>query len=166
MTRAEKCGCVEWLLDNKKRATQTEIATLAGVSVRTVKRIVAKQKGPLSPILPGGSESASEVPVAESGRVKHGGPPASDYGKCPNCAGTKWTLDEFGPVCAKCNQPHGEPSGGPDEDRVGIQKSKFTKTTEANMRAADDLNHLCPKPKEHEESIRLCKLLLKIGRER
>lgn len=36
-----------------------------------------------------------------------------DYGKCPNCAGTKWKVDGAdGSVdCSKCLHPHGEPVG-------------------------------------------------------
>jgi len=62
-----------------------------------------------------------------------------DYGKCPNCLGKKWTEDEFGVVCSKCNHPHGEPAGDVDEDRIKTQRQKSCKTGEALMRAFDDL---------------------------
>jgi len=88
-----------------------------------------------------------------------------DYGKCPNCAGTKWTEDKEGVSCARCNHPHGEPTGGPDEDRVGTQRSKTVKTVEALMRAFGDLNRLLPKPKDHDEAIGHCKRLWKIAKE-
>lgn len=81
--------------------------------------------------------------------------PAVDYGKCPNCGGTKWKDD----VCAKCKHPHGEPVGDVDEDRIGTQRSKTVKTVEALMRAFDDLNRLLRKP-EHGEVISQCKSLL------
>ena len=43
MTRADKRSCVEWLLDNSKM-TQTEASVAAGVTARTVRRIVAERK--------------------------------------------------------------------------------------------------------------------------
>jgi hypothetical protein len=90
-------------------------------------------------------------------------PEPVDYGKCPNCAGSKWTEDEFGLACAKCHHPHGEPTGGADEDRVAIQRSKTVKTVEALMRAFDDLQTLVARP-EHGEAIRSCKALLTTAR--
>lgn len=89
-----------------------------------------------------------------------------DYGKCPNCAGTKWDNDEFGitgVTCAKCGQFHGEPVGDrtEGEDRAGILRSKTIKTAEALMRCFDDLNLLCPKAGSHKQAIDLCKSLLK-----
>ncbi len=78
MTRADKRACVEWLLDNADRMTQTEIAETAGVASRTVKRIVAERndsstagktlppkvhgKGTLSPSTPnsGGTGGAAK----------------------------------------------------------------------------------------------------------
>lgn len=86
-----------------------------------------------------------------------------DYGKCPNCAGTKWTKDDDGVICAKCQHPHGEATGGPDEDRVKTQKSKTVKTTEALMRAFGDLQTMKARL-EHDEAIRLCKRLLEIAK--
>jgi hypothetical protein len=88
---------------------------------------------------------------------------SQDYGKCPNCASTKWTEDEFGVSCAKCHHPHGEPTGGADEDRIGDQRSKTVKTADALMRAFDDLNTLLAKA-EHTEAIASCKFLLKTAR--
>ncbi len=83
-----------------------------------------------------------------------------DFGTCPNCGGKKWTEDEFGATCAKCNQPHGEPVGDQDEGRAGTQRSKSVKTVEALMRAISDLHRLLPKPKEHAHLIAQCKMIL------
>lgn len=91
--------------------------------------------------------------------------PEPDYGKCPNCAGTKWDNDHTGVSCAKCHHPHGEPAGGADEDRISIQRSKTVKTAEALMRAFDDLHHLLPKRNEHKDTLGLCKQLLKAAKE-
>jgi hypothetical protein len=113
------------------------------------------------------TDSAGTKPQETSHRPPRSGrdkPVASqDYGKCPNCAGIKWTEDEFGVTCAKCHQPHGEPSGGPDEQRVKDQLSKAVKTCEALMRAFDDLNRMVPR-QEHVEAIASCKFLLKTAR--
>ncbi len=102
------------------------------------------------------SSSAPPSPVPASGE-------AADFGTCPNCNGKKWTEDEFGAVCAKCNHPHGEPVGDQDEDRIGTQRAKTVKTVEALMRAFDDLNRLMPK-EWHLEAMASCKYLLKSAR--
>jgi len=87
-----------------------------------------------------------------------------DYGKCPNCAGKKWTADACGEVwCAKCHHPHGEPTGGADDDRVATQRSKTVKTAEALLRAFDDLQHLSPRNSEHADAIETCKRALEIA---
>lgn len=83
-----------------------------------------------------------------------------DLGICPNCGGKKWTQDEFGASCAKCNHPHGEPVGDQDEQRVGVERSKAIKTVEALMRSVCDLGRLLPKPKEQAHLIAQCKLIL------
>lgn len=180
MSRADKRACVEWLLENEQKLTQDEISHKAGVSKRLVQMIVADRKAKKAQIAPFGGQPQAEI----SAKGKPGGEqrpsstpapvspgPASgeaadskDLGKCPNCAGTRWTQDEFGATCAKCHHPHGEPSGGADEDRVDIQRSKTVKTVEALMRAFDDLNMLLPKP-DHPDAIAQCKFLLTIARE-
>ena len=86
-----------------------------------------------------------------------------DYGKCPNCAGTKWKETDDGVSCAKCNQPHGEPAGDADEDRVKTQRQKTCKTGEALMRAFDDLQTMLAKP-EHAEAIESCKKLIETAK--
>ena len=43
-----------------------------------------------------------------------------DYGKCPNCLGTKWDEDEDGVFCAKCQHPHGVPADGKATPRKPI----------------------------------------------
>jgi len=86
-----------------------------------------------------------------------------DYGKCPNCAGTKWDEDEEGVSCAKCHHPHGEPAGDVDEDRLKTQRQKTIKTAEALIRAFDDLQLMWART-EHDEAVTLCKKLLKLAR--
>lgn len=72
-----------------------------------------------------------------------------DYGRCPNCAGTKWDEDDDGVCCASCRHPYGEPAGDVDDDRLGTQRAKTVKTVEALQRAFDDLQFLKAK-KDHE----------------
>lgn len=87
-----------------------------------------------------------------------------DYGRCPNCASTKWTESKDGVSCAKCGHAHGEPTGGTDEDRIDTQRLKTVKTVEALLRAFDDLNWLLAKPDQHTEAVASCKFLLKTAR--
>jgi hypothetical protein len=220
MTRADKRHCVEWLLDNDPKMTQAEVAEKSGVSLRTVKRIVADrkpsvlgQKVPLSPNFQGDAKSISAkgkpgggatntssetTPVslgpasgeaANSGEEESPGtkpqdhdprPPRSgkernsapeDFGVCPNCAGTKWTADEFGVSCAKCHHPHGEPLGDSDEtgqaskaERANVMRLKLIKTVEACQRAVDDMNDLVKRPVEHKQGEALTKQLLRLAK--
>lgn len=87
-----------------------------------------------------------------------------DYGKCPNCAGTKWDEDEDGVSCHKCHHPWGESTGGADEDRITTQRQKTVKTVEALMRAFDDLQIMKAK-KEHGAALEMCHKLLKLAKE-
>lgn len=103
-------------------------------------------------------DTPSAPPSAGGGETEGA---TTDYGQCPNCAGTKWTKGESGVTCAKCRHPHGEATGGADEDRVATQRAKTVKTAEALMRAFDDLNLLAAKPKEHANAIVTCKILRK-----
>jgi hypothetical protein len=89
--------------------------------------------------------------------------PKPDYGKCPNCLGTKWTEDDDGVACAKCCHPYGEPAGDVDDDRLTTQRQKTIKTIEALMRAFDDLQAMSAR-KEHAEAITGCKRLLSIAK--
>lgn len=118
-----------------------------------------------SPDLP----SVGTVNRTESGSQGSGDAgecPKEDYGKCPNCAGTKWTEDiECGVVCSRCSHPHGEPAGEVDDQRKTDARSKTIKTAEALMRAFDDLNLLASHPKEHANAIATCKILLKTARD-
>lgn len=86
-----------------------------------------------------------------------------DYGKCPNCAGTKWDEDEEGVSCHKCHHPHGEPAGDVDDKELTTQRSKTIKTVEALMRAFDDLQVMRAKS-EHAGAIESCKALLRLAK--
>jgi hypothetical protein len=121
-----------------------------------------------------GEDDSTEAPGTESPQETDHGPPRNgkekpagqDYGKCPNCAGTRWTADDDGVACARCHHPHGESLGGDvDTVRVSDQRSKTVKTVEALMRAIDDLHLLSPRPLEHANYIATCKILLKTAKE-
>jgi len=131
-------------------ATQNELARKLRVGQATDVQDAMKQCG---------------VPMATTAKAKPKAKPASkgDYGKCPNCAGTRWTEDQDGVTCTRCNHPHGEPAGEVDSDRANTQRLKTIKTVEALMRAFDDLQMLIGRP-DHGEAIRTCKLLLRIAK--
>ena len=97
--------------------------------------------------------------------VKEFGKPLTgpDYGKCPVCAGTKWTTGDEGTICAKCQHPHGEPAGDPDEERLKTQRQKTVKTVEALMRAFGDLQLMRAKP-VYDGAIVECKKLLALAK--
>jgi hypothetical protein len=99
-------------------------------------------------------------PAPENGKAK----PGVDYGKCPNCPSKKWVETEEGVNCAKCNHPHGEPTGGTDEDRVATQRQKTVKTAEALIREFDELNRLAPTTKGIVDALEACKRMLELAR--
>lgn len=120
---------------------------------------------PLGDELPGEDSDSAGMPEESSSEPPRKGKdkPAADYGKCPNCAGTKWAEDEDGVACAKCHHPYGEPAGETDEERLKTQRQKTVKTVEALMRAFDDLQVMLAKP-DHDDVIRTCKALLKTAK--
>ena len=184
-THADKRANVERLLDSGIPMSQKEIAGKAGVSKRLVQTVVADRKYKALPPEPkpdkrgaeahgalvptGDTESEPSCPTCNSSElfsdgvcVACGPSEPVDLGKCPACAGAKWTDTEDGPVCSKCKQPHGEPAGDADEDRIKTQKAKTRKTAEALMRAFDDLQCMQARP-EHEAVIKDCKRLIVIA---
>lgn len=69
MTREDKRACVEWLLDHGGKMTYADISAKAGVSVRTVERIVADRKIPKPPLA--GSSKPSKAPKsADADKLK------------------------------------------------------------------------------------------------
>lgn len=108
---------------------------------------------------PGEDAGSSEEEPSSRPPRKGKEEPAADYGRCPACAGAKWTTGEDGVSCARCGHPYGEPAGEPDGDSLTTQRQKTVKTGESLMRAFDDLNVMLAKP-EHAEAIRSCKALI------
>jgi hypothetical protein len=79
MSRADKRACVEWLLDNGGKMTQTEIAAVAGVSRRTVAQVVADRKPKIvqtSQPSGGGGSVQRAAPPPPSGKPVRPTPPA------------------------------------------------------------------------------------------
>jgi len=145
------------------KATDAQIKTLAGLKPAAKQDAIAKDC----------RNGATLAKAMAKEKVKPPKPTKPDYGKCPNCAGTKWSEDEDGVSCAKCHHPWGESTGGADEDRVKTQKQKTGKTVEALMRAFDDLQVMhaqtcqsCQLTEdESTDPILCCKRLLKIAKE-
>lgn len=135
---------------------------------KSAKSALLKQERSIAGLIPAKPNAPRKGAAPAGGTDDQGTTPqpvgSVDYGKCPNCAGSKWTEDEDGVSCAKCHHPHGEPTGGADDDRVGTQRSKTVKTAEALMRAFDDLHLLVSKADEHAESIASCKFLVKTAK--
>ena len=190
----EKC---EKLFDGSLRTAQFYMQFAKNVAALPKKRSSALLllEGSLDGAAKAAKKAAAPPPKSSGASSSPGtqSPPASappapetpepDYGKCPNCGGTEWNDDDpDGAWCAKCHHPHGEPAGDPDEDRLNTQRQKTVKTTEALLRAFDDLQGMWARP-EHEGTqkaftddqvlaavrnmgaIRVCKALLKIARE-
>jgi len=118
------------------------------------------------PPQPAASPPVSTGPIdVESQPVSGDSPDApEDYGRCPNCLGSKWDDEEEGVSCAKCHHPHGEPAGDVDEDRIKTQRQITVKMIERLIRAFDDLQVMLARP-EHDQAIADCKRLLKAAKE-
>jgi hypothetical protein len=132
MSRADKRKCVEWLLDNGGKMSQVKIAEKAGVTVRTVERIVADRK-PQNPTLSGsttqptGDGKDTEPPKPPGGEPAKSGGSGSKPGKTTESKGG------------------GSPAEPPKvKAEWRIARSKTKKTVEALMRALDDLNDVRP----------------------
>lgn len=69
MTREDKKHCVKWLLTNGGKMTQAEIAEKAGVSVRTVKGIVAELRELEKPNTLPSTEQQSSVQDTVKGQI-------------------------------------------------------------------------------------------------
>jgi len=180
MTRADKRRCVEWLLDQPGRMAQKVIAEKAGVTLRTVQRIVLErreaEKPPeqqgehttMSHDTPTGSGGKSQGNQSQGGRSnklesravepEESDPP--DTGDtCPNCGSENYNADEDGLFCDDCKEPVSQKDGA-----AKTQRQKTIKTCEALQRAFDDLQELSPNPTEHKKAETGTKALLKIAK--
>lgn len=135
------------------------------VTHETAKRLIKATPPKRTSGEDGGRDSGGTEQPEEPGSrpPRKGRDKPADLGQCPNCAGSRWKETDDGYVCSKCKHPHGEATGGADDDRVATQRSKTVKTVEALMRAFDDLHLLLP-GKQHKEAIDTCKSLLKIAK--
>ena len=150
------------LPEEERSEAWNEAVELADGKDPTVKQVEQVVRERLS--ASGEDDESERMPEEPSSRPLRKGEEKPDYGKCPSCAGTKWKQTDDGVVCAKCQQPHGESVGDPDEGRIKTQCSKTIKTAEALMRAIDDLHLMRPRPHEHAETIATCKIILKTVR--
>ena len=113
MSREDKRANVEWLLDEGGNMTQAVIAETAGVSVRTVKTIVAERKPQWTPSSKGGGatsggEKEQVAPFTPKSATPGSTPHSVDL-TCPNCHGTDF--DEDGD-CTECHEPAVSPEPG------------------------------------------------------
>lgn len=162
-------GAWETALDRAKALEQPLTAQVVESVVREIKPPKARKTRAGRKKEGGGDETPWTCPNCgghdkdDDGDCKACKEPAG-LGKCPNCLGTKWK-DEGGRLfCTKCHQPHGEPAGDVDQDRIKTQRQKTVKTADALQRAFDDLHTLCPN-EAHGEAIKACKALLKTAKE-
>lgn len=170
-SRADKRACVEWLLDNGGKLTQTEIASKAGVSLRLVKYIVAERKPKKVQIAPFESEDRKD---------------SSDKGKPGGESATPEEVSspvEDDPVSSQPAAETGEEEVGKDSQELAagtsgndtegpadsdgefrMQRSKTVKTVEALQRAFDDLHRIRPRLDDHDWAETQCKALLQSAR--
>jgi len=141
----------------QEAVTKSDVTKLLSAGGKGAKSPPPPQPEPNEPI------DADSEPVADEEDPLD--TPEIDYGKCPVCTGTKWNAEDPDEVfCAKCHQPHGEPAGDVDEDRINTQRQKTVKTAEALMRAFDDLQYMKAR-QGHAGAIKFCKELITIAKE-
>lgn len=148
-----------------EKASDTEIKALSRLSEEDQNSVARAIRVGQAQTIKGAIKVTGAKPEkAEKPKKKKPKPP-KDYGKCPNCAGTKWKEHAKGVLCSKCNHPHGEPAGDVDAERITTQRQKTVKTVEALMRAFGDLHHLLPSSVQCAKAIKNCKENLKIAKE-
>lgn len=162
-SRADKRHCVELLLDGDENLTRQEVADIAGVTKRTVQRIVSERAEvgvTLSPTRGQSGENGECDPFIDEsdpfGELE--GEHDLGLGSRTDPAGR----DAF-------EEPPPRPPGNGREAPGGvektpaelfqIQRAKTVKTVEALMRAFDDLKAL-RYSKQHSPAIADCKALL------
>jgi hypothetical protein len=154
MTSADKRHCVVWLLENGGKMTQSQIAEKAGVTDRTVKRIVADRKPPVTvqTTVQKGTMSPSVDPPKPS-------KPTEQTQDDPEESEPEESEPvETGPTSAA---PRNPPS---KSEATNNQRLKTVKTVEALMRAFDDLNEMKRSLDDHHEAIERCKVLLQVAK--
>lgn len=126
MTRADKRGCVVWLLENGGKMTQAEISAKAGVCIATVKAVVAERnpesvRGKSSPPkLEGKGQNNPSTPISGEyqQRAQKKAPDGESLGmECPNCSRYGRQVDWWDEgACALCLHPAEETVEAPGED--------------------------------------------------
>ena len=131
MTRADKRACVEWLLDNGGRMTQTEIAAKSGTSRRLVSFVVAERKAKNAQFAH--SEDALATPKPPK-------PPA----------GTKEYSDTFEPEDFDDEESENDP-----DDLAKKNKTLAHSYRDKLARAICDYHEVAPNRKERDRLVKL-----------
>jgi len=147
LTQEDRRANVEWLMNNA-RYSQSRVADVAGVSVRTVRRIKQEREQKAADA---GKQVVSHDTGTDTQRTMSAEETNTQGAVRPErlsqTAGWMGVIQEQG-----------------EAERVRLQRSKTVKTIEALMRAFDDLNRLEANG-YHQDVIDDCRRLLKIARE-
>ena len=155
MSRADKRSCVEWLLENSKM-NQTEAAVAAGVTARTVRRIVAERKEANRtmsyPPLGGGVNSG------EDGRTDSDGTePTEEIAHQPAEDGTESAGEDVGATNTEWEDvdesiPEPEEPSKPDPEKC---KNLANQYRDKLARAICDYHQLAPNRSERDRLVNL-----------
>jgi hypothetical protein len=173
MSRADKRSCVEWLLDNSKM-NQMETAAAAGVTTRSVRRIVADRKEEnrtLSATLLGGavnsgedgrSDSHGKEPYEEQAPIEPRNGMESD-GEVEGATNTEWedivenaTDDEVVQAALdaiEVGSPIKPPADEPTPPDPGKVKNLANQYRDKLVRAIDDYHELAPNRAERDRLV-------------
>jgi hypothetical protein len=153
MSRADKRGCVEWLLDASPKRTQEQISKLAGVTTRTVKRIVADRKVTLSPYQGGVSNDSGEDGRTDS----DGTEPTEETAHQPAEDGTESAGEDIGATNTEWEDvdesiPEPEEPSKPDPEKC---KNLANQYRDKLARAICDYHQLTPNRDERDRLVKL-----------
>jgi len=151
MSQADKRNCVEWLLDNGGKMKQAEIAEKAGVDLRTVSRVVADRKSENTPLSCLNTQATDDRKGSEATKPQSG-ESAQDGSSTQPPRHSDEKLDQLAEHTRTSDTERIDLDDGPGENEPippkreewRIARTKAKKTTEALMRALDDLNDLKP----------------------
>lgn len=144
MSRADKRSCVEWLLDQKGKRTQTEVADIAGVSRRTVAMIAADRK----PKIVQTSQTSEGVSSSEPSPPKMQTPTAPTATVvCPHCQIDLTANEQFSErivfgeyMCPECGESF-EISASAEETDAGVFGTITIRAIQADDSPADVSAH-------------------------
>ena len=164
MSRADKKACVEWLLNQPGKMTQAAIALTAGVSARTVQKIVADARSPrVIPFLP----PQGDAQVAPSPPSRGVSDPFDEVPDAPGSPGTP-SSDDAGDRRSFRLEPldlfagHKKAAQEPAQEPAQAQNNRILAKSliDRACRAVCDLNETKPNRAKRDEIV---KLLQKCG---